>query len=188
MPFIFLIVFEFIRATKNDALQMQIYAHHVFVIFGNLLALWLGGFFGSCSQISFIVEASTPFVSLRAIIAYHKREDCLLYKVNGILMTIMFFIFRVCFYYYMVFWKSQDFLMYRFVSFWQTYPQYKWFWCKVCMALYCMMYFLNLFWFSKMLWGLMKGLGIDQAIRDTERVLDDEEDSESETDEKLKKD
>jgi hypothetical protein len=48
------------------------------------------------------------------------------------------------------------------------------------MFLYILMYLLNLFWFSKMLWGLMKGLGIDKAIRDTEYVLENElEDSES---------
>jgi hypothetical protein len=97
---------------------MQIYAHHVFVIGGNALALWLGGFFGSCSQVSFIVEASTPFVSLRAILAYHKQDSTLFYGLNGMMMTFMFFIFRVCFYYYMIFWKCQDFLLYRFVSFW----------------------------------------------------------------------
>lgn len=85
---------------------------------GNLLAVWLGGFFGSASQVSFIVEVSTPFVSIRQMMAYHKKEDSLLYKLNGIIMTLSFFIFRVCFYYYMVFWKCQDFLMYRYVSFW----------------------------------------------------------------------
>lgn len=94
------------------------YLHHVLVLAGNILAVWLGGFFGSASQVSFIVEASTPFVSLRAILAEHKREDTLLYKINAVMMTFSFFIFRVCFYYYMVFWKCQDLLMYRHVSFW----------------------------------------------------------------------
>ena len=160
------------------------YLHHVFVIFGNLLALWLGGFFGSCSQVTFIVEASTPFVSLRALIAYHKREDSLLYVINGIVMTFVFFVFRVCFYYYMVFWKAQDFMLYRFVSFWQTYPKHKWPWCKLCFVLYLAMYMLNLFWFSKILWGFFKGLGIDQAIADTERRPNvDTDDEYTDTDE-----
>lgn len=107
-------------------------------------------------------------------------------------MTLSFFVFRVCFYYYMVFWKCQDFMMYRYVSFWQTYPTYKWKWCKLCFALYIAMYLLNLFWFSKMLWGFMKGLGIDQAVSETERILEDETDDdtdESESDNrKVKKD
>ena len=41
------------------------------------------------------------------------------------------------------------------------------------------MYMLNLFWFSKMLWGFMKGLGIDKAISETERVLSEETDDET---------
>ena len=145
------------------------YMHHIFVIFGNVLAVWLGGFFGTCSQVSFIVEASTPFVSLRAILAGLKLESSILYIVNGIMMTFAFFIFRVCFYYYMVFWKCQDFMLYRFSHFWQTYPEYKFKWCILCFILYVAMYMLNLFWFFKMLWGFFKGIGIDKAIQDTVR-------------------
>lgn len=47
---------------------------------------------------------------------------------------------------------------------------------------------LNLFWFSKMLMNLMDGLGIDKAIQETERVLEQEDDDSSDEDEKLKQD
>ena len=50
------------------------------------------------------------------------------------------------------------------------------------MFMYVCMYLLNMFWFSKMLWGLMKGLGIDQAIQDTERVLEEEYEDSSDAD------
>lgn len=144
-----------------------------------MIAVWLGGFFGSAQQVSFIAEVSTPFVSIGAMIMYHKREDSLLYNVNMMFTTISYFVFRACFYYYMVFWKCQDFLWYRYVSFWQTYPTYKWKWCKLWLLLYFTMFLLNLFWFSKMLWGLMRGLGIDQALSNTERVLEDETDEDT---------
>lgn len=50
------------------------------------------------------------------------------------------------------------------------------------------MYLLNLFWFSKILWGLMKGFGINDAVNETERVLEYETDDETdETDDDTKK-
>lgn len=55
--------------------------------------------------------------------------------------------------------------------------------------LYNAMYLLNLFWFFKILWGLMKGLGVTQAVFDTERIPTEETDSDDtdETEDETKK-
>lgn len=92
-------------STSLDTPTLQLFLHHLLCISGTLLALYLGGFFGSCSQVTFIVEASTVFVNLRQILAMHRLDDGLLYKLNSLVMTVAFFVFRVCFFYYMVFWK-----------------------------------------------------------------------------------
>ena len=81
------------------------------------------------------------------------------------MMTIFFFWFRVYYYYYMIFMKMQDFILYRGLSFWQTYPKEKWNACYIAITLYILMYILQLFWFSKILYGLLKALGIEKAIQ-----------------------
>ncbi len=41
-----------------------------------------------------IFEASTPFVSLRAILSHLEMKSSLLYLLNGILMVVTFFACR----------------------------------------------------------------------------------------------
>jgi len=135
--------------------------HHFLALGGIGLGLWVGGFFGSVSQLTFIVETTTLFVNFRFVLCLHKQEGTKLYAINGLLMTIAFFIFRVWYYYYIVFWKCQDLMMYKYAAFWATYPEYKWKWCYFNFIMFLMMYCLNIFWFAKMVWGLMKGMGID---------------------------
>ena len=55
--------------------------------------------------ISLMTEVSTPFVSLRALLDMHKMKDSKLYLVNGVLMTLSFFLFRVVFQSWLVFYK-----------------------------------------------------------------------------------
>lgn len=135
--------------------------HHFLCIGGIGLGLYNGGFFGSVSQLSFIAEVSTLFVNFRFVLCLHKQEGTKLYAINGILMTIAFFFFRVWYFYYMIFWKCQDLMMYKYAAFWATYPAHKWKWCQLHFYMYVMMYILNIFWFAKMVWGLVKGMGID---------------------------
>jgi len=148
--------------------MMQTYFHHLSGVFGIILALWLGGFFGSMSQLTWITEASTFFVNMRAIMAYHKMQSHPLYIANGLLMTIAFFVFRICYYYFMVFSHIQIYTLYRSYSFWSLYPEDMHKWCYLAMALYFSMYILNMFWFSKIVMGSLKALGIDKAIEATE--------------------
>ena len=133
------------------------------------------------AQLTWITEFSTPFVNFHQVLTYHDAKDHFLYPLNGILMTIAFFVFRVIWYYYVIFVKLIDFAMYRHTSFWATYEPHQVIWVKISNGLYLFMYLLNLYWFSRMLLGFCKGLGIDQAIAATERLGID---SDEEPDEK----
>ena len=139
--------------------------------------IYIGGFMGSICQLTWITEGSTPFVNLRQILAWHNMQDTTLYLMNGFMMTWSFFWFRVFFYNYMIFWKLQDYVMYRYESFWQTIPEHKHKIAIVSFVCYFVMYGLQLFWFSKILQGLLKALGIADAIQRTERIKKDEEDN-----------
>jgi len=87
---------------KFDGLTVQLYVHHLIILFGNGIAVWIGGFVGSLSQITFIVELPNILVNFYFILGHHKLEGSLLYTLNGVLMAILYFIFRPCFYYYMI--------------------------------------------------------------------------------------
>lgn len=79
--------------------------HHVLGITGACLGIHIGGFLGSISQLTTITEISTVFVNFRSILVYHHATDNIVYAINGLMMTFSFFIVRVLFYYYIIFWK-----------------------------------------------------------------------------------
>ena len=145
------------------------------MICGNLIGLYVGGFFGSVQQITYIMEVTTPFTSLKSIMVAHNYRNSLLYQLNGMIFLVAFVIFRAFYMYYMVMWKFQDYLMYRFVSFWHMYPKANWRWCNIWIAFYITLYLLNLYWFSKILWAFFRAIGLEQAMIDTERVVEDED-------------
>ena len=149
-------------------MDAQTLAHHLFGVGGAVLGIYVGGFFGSISQLTWITELSTPFVNIRWLLAFHHLESTIAYMINGFLMTVAFLVFRMIYYYYMIFIKVVEMTMYRFRSFWATYPEDKYLACYACLALYGMMYVLNLYWFSRMVVGLFKGLGIMEAIKRSE--------------------
>ena len=134
--------------------------HHAIGLSGIVITTQTSGFFGSICQITLITELSTPFVNMRTILAYHKQEKSYLYIFNGIMMTVSFFFLRVCYYYYMIFNQMVIYCLYRRDSFWDLYEPYMYKWCYLSVTLYFFMYALNLYWFSKMLYGLMKALGL----------------------------
>jgi len=141
--------------------MIQTYFHHACGIFGALLGNYVGGFFGSISQLTWITELSTPFTNGRALLAYHKKQDSVVYLLNGLMMLVSFFVVRVCYYYYMIFNQMQIYCMYRSNSFWHLYPAEHHKWCYLAMFLYFSMYILQLFWFSKILDGFLKAIGLN---------------------------
>ena len=117
------IVYDFIfciLVAENDGLMFQTYLHHVLVIVGNLGGTYVGGPLGMLSQLTWLTEGSTPFVNFRQILAWHKQEKETIYTINGLLMTFSFFIFRACFYSYMIFGMILPFTMDSSITFENT--------------------------------------------------------------------
>jgi uncharacterized membrane protein YagU involved in acid resistance len=102
--------------------MMQTYAHHICAITGNVGGIASGGFFGSISHLTWITEASTPFVNLRQLLAWHHLTDNRLYLMNGLLMTLSFFVFRIVFYTYMILGQIFPFVLDGKGSFYAEYP------------------------------------------------------------------
>ena len=128
---------------------------------GSLMSLKMGGFFGSICHLSYITEISTVFLNIRAMMADHKLTDNVLYYLNGLVLTWAFFVFRVCFYYYMIFWKILDYAFYRYHAFWMQYPPEDRWLCYTCLVMYTAMFLLQLVWFSKILYGVLIAFGVD---------------------------
>lgn len=59
--------------------------------------MYTGGFVGSIGQLTAVTELSTPFVNGRAIFATHNMQGTFIYTLNGIMMMLSFFVFRLCF-------------------------------------------------------------------------------------------
>ena len=115
-----------------------------------------------------ITELSTPFVNGRAILSQHKMHNYRLYTINGIVMAFSFFLFRMCFYYYMIFVIMEKFVLYRGDVFWDTYPKENHWIVYLSMSLFMVMYLLNVYWFSKIFAGLMKAFGVFTALENSE--------------------
>ena len=140
--------------------------HHILVLFGINVGLYMDGFFGSISQITALTEGSTLFVNLRCLLLYHKQEGKPLYSINGLFMCISFFVFRIIYYNYVIFTLWDEVIIKRDQSFWDTmYPDpTKAFMCKLSMVVYFVFYLLQLFWFSKILAGLLRVLGFEDLL------------------------
>ena len=134
------------------------------------LGLYIGGFFGSISQLTFFSEISTVFVNISKIQNVHAQSESWNYKKNGAVMILVYFVSNIFLYNYMVFWKMQDMCMYRFESFWMLYPESMHKICYLYIFLYFLTYCHQLFKFSVMLWYAFEVLGIDKAIEATERI------------------
>lgn len=71
--------------------------HHLFIGgFGFLVIVYLRGDFGDCTfGFVYLMELSTPFVSVRGILSRLKLKASRVYLVNGLLMLATFFLCRV---------------------------------------------------------------------------------------------
>ncbi|XP_019869258.2 TLC domain-containing protein 3A [Aethina tumida] len=83
--------------------------HHLFIgMFGFLVITHLRGGFGDCFfGFVYLMEASTPFVSVRGILSKIGLKDSSLYVYNGIIMLITFFICRVAMFPYVIYVYGQ---------------------------------------------------------------------------------
>lgn len=71
--------------------------HHMFIGSYGLVVIssWRGGLGDCIFSFMYMMEFSTPFVSLRAILGILKMKKSRLYFINGLLMVITFAIFRI---------------------------------------------------------------------------------------------
>lgn len=82
---------DFIKRTK-----LMIF-HHMFIGSYGLVVIssWRGGLGDCIFSFMYIMELSTPFVSFRAILSILKMKRSKFYVINGILLILTFFCFRI---------------------------------------------------------------------------------------------
>ena len=76
----------------KSAGAIENYLHHVIGVVGIFSALIVGRMILSLSNATCMTEISTPFVSIRGILSQHKKTNGTFYIVNGLLMTLSFFL------------------------------------------------------------------------------------------------
>lgn len=142
------------------------YFHHFIVVFGSFLSVNLGGFTGSTNHISFITEGSTFFVNMRLVMLVHKLEGELIYILNGIMMGLAFFVFRIVWYHIIIWTYVDDTIFKRYYTLWPVlYPTpIMDFFGNMCIVLYFMLFLLQLFWFSKIFAGILKAVGLEKLL------------------------
>lgn len=71
--------------------------HHMFIGSYGLVVIssWRGGLGDCIFSFMYMMEFSTPFVSLRAILGILQMKKSKLYMINGLLMVVTFAIFRI---------------------------------------------------------------------------------------------
>ena len=151
--------------------------HHILVpLIGFPALMYFRNGYGDCLLgTSFMIEASTPFVSLRVILVHLKMkvisqssimlylysdllQDSLVYLVNGIMMLLSFFLCRVMLFPILYWWYSSV-LGLSLISTIISIP------CWVHVATFSL-WLPQLVWFNKMLKGSLK------VIKDRQRRSD----------------
>ncbi len=84
----------YILIADKSAGAIENYIHHVVGALGVVTGYIVGRQVLTLSNVTCLTELSTPFVSMRALLSMHKLTDSKLYMVNGLLMTIVFFVCR----------------------------------------------------------------------------------------------
>lgn len=71
--------------------------HHMFIGSYGLIVIssWRGGLGDCVFSFFFLMEFSTPFVSFRSILSILNLKKTKIFMINGLLMLITFFIFRI---------------------------------------------------------------------------------------------
>jgi len=96
-----------------------------------------------------LMEGSTPSVSLRRILELLDMKSSLLYAVNGLFMTIIFFLCRIASVVYIYHTFAQELGL----PLWDTISKHVPWHCNACTAVFTV---LQTYWWSLMLRGLFK--------------------------------
>jgi hypothetical protein len=140
----------FLIADKGHG-AIENYIHHVIGVVGTCSALIVGRMILSLSNATCITEISTPFVSLRGILSMHKKTDGTLYLVNGLLMTLSFFLCRCVFQSWLVLCRLIPSVVYRSGDSMLEVDESTMVVCYISLCMYLSLVCLNFFWFNKML-------------------------------------
>ena len=126
------------------------------------MGVYLGGFIGAVSHMTWIVEISTIFVNVRYILLYMKLDQGVLYKLNGVLIAVSFFVFRVCFFHWVIFELFMKHFFFNGNMFWndQQLSKTQEKVAVFAVSLYVLFYYLQLYWFCRIVGGLLKVLGL----------------------------
>ena len=145
---------------RVDNPGLELYSHHILSIAGQIFSLVSGGIWGSICNLTWFAEASTPFVNGRQVLAWHEQTKTSLYLANGLMMTWSFFVVRVVYYIYMIFYIASWYCFYE-PKFWEVYyPESSRRYCGILsLILFTCMFFLQMLWFYKIMMGLLKALG-----------------------------
>lgn len=141
---------HFARFKSYLTKQPVIVFHHLFIgTFGFLVIVYLRGGLGDCVfGFVYLMEFSTIFVSFRAILSVLKMKSSQFYIINGLVMLVTFFFFRVVMFPY-VFYRYSRIVG---LSFWEAV------WsvpvgCKIGVSVLLLP---QLYWFVLMLRGAVR--------------------------------
>ncbi|CAH1997942.1 unnamed protein product [Acanthoscelides obtectus] len=139
--------FMILAYLKHNAM---IVGHHIFIGgFGFLVITSLRGDFGDCFfGFVYLMEASTPFVSLRGILSKIGMKNHPVYVMNGLIMLVVFFICRIAMFPYTIYVYSRT-IGTDFISAIQTLP-------KGCLVSILILLIPQIYWFHLMLIGATK--------------------------------
>ena len=89
---------------KFPAGILEMLLHHLFSVYGAIVGIVCGRFLGVLCASTILTEFSTPFVNIRWLLYFHKKTDTIAYMINGWIMTISFFLCRIVYSFYLIFY------------------------------------------------------------------------------------
>jgi len=143
--------------------RVLLVAHHLFLPFF-IYPVFMGGlqsFGGGDCLVSagFLLEASTPFVSLRKILAILNLKKSVWYIINGLIMTLVFFVCRVMFFPVVYYLYSQEHGASMFDTITKHVP-------PICSISMLVLFLPQLYWFGIMLRGGLKVISGKDSTKD----------------------
>lgn len=151
------IILKTVRVTAYLSKNFVIVFHHVFIgCFGFLVITYLRGGLGDCFfGYIYLMEASTPFVSLRGILSKMGLKNSKWYIGNGLIMLSTFFIFRVAMFPYVINLFAQSIQVDFVTAITTRLP-------RNCLISIALLLFPQIYWFLLMLKGATQILFISE--------------------------
>ena len=89
---------------KPGSDEFEQFIHHLFCIYGSLVAISCGRFIGVVMSASLLTEFSTPSVNVWWLLSIHKKTDSKLYEYNAYALFTTFFLFRIVYQFWLIAW------------------------------------------------------------------------------------